>query len=374
MKENIKKIIYNFFCILPIQKKKIVLCNFYNKAYGDNPKYIAEKLKDSKNNYDLVWITSEKNKSTLPKKIRIASNWIIVLYEYATAKIWISNVRLPLYLKKRKKQFYIQTWHGGLGLKKCENDIKETLSEKYIQMMEHDNKMIDLALSNSTFLTDLYRSSMKYNGKILEKGLPRNDNLIKKSEDKDQIKKIFNLKEEKILLYAPTFRDNYRNNVYNVDFNKVLKTLEKNGDEWKILVKFHPNITNANELVKFNNKIINCTNYGDINELFKISDALITDYSSCMFDFMLLEKPIYLYAPDLKEFKKERNFYIDIEKLPFPLLETTKELYEELNKDTIINKSAYKDFNKKFGLNETGKSSEEVSKIIEKVVGGIYEI
>ena len=371
MKNLLKKIIYKFFCICPIKKNKIVLCNFYNKDFGDNPKYIAEYLRNNKKNkYDLVWIINDPLNNNVPKQIRTVSKGLNVLYEYATAKVWISNVRLPLYLKKRKKQFYIQTWHGGLGLKKVELDVKDTLTPTYVKMIKHDNEMINLALSNSTFLTNLYRKSMGYQGEILEKGLPRNDNLINSYQNSNKIKNKFNIKDEKVLLYAPTFRDNYRTNAYNIDFNKVIKILEKNKEKWKILVKFHPNINNANEIVKFNNKIINCSNYGDINELYLISDILITDYSSCMFDFMLTGKKIILYAPDIKEYKKERNFGIKIGDLPFLKSETTEELYKLLKNNKHNDQKEYDLIKNKYGLNETGKSTEEISKIIENVIGG----
>lgn len=375
MKDKIKIILFKIFTLLPIKKNKIVCNNFNGKGYGDNPKYIVNELLID-NNYDIVWICQSKYSDSVPKGVRVVTGGIRGLYEYATAKIWISNVRLPLYLTKRRKQFYIQTWHGGLGLKKCEKDVINTLTPIYIKMMDKDSKMIDLAISNSKFLTNVYNTALDYHGTILEKGLPRNDSLISNNEDFKYLKNKFNIRDELVLLYAPTFRDNYRTNVYNVDMDKLINTLEKTTNKkWKVLVKFHPNVNNADEIFNFSDKIINCSDYGDINELFLITDLLLTDYSSCMFDFMLLNRKIYLYAPDIEEFMKERDFMIDINKLPFPLAKNMDELLNVINTN-INNKdvSKYDKFLSKYGMNETGKSAYEVKKIIDKVIGGKYEV
>ena len=373
----IKTILYYLFCLLPIKKNKIVCCNFYVKAYGDNPKYIAEELRKAKANYDIVWVCQAKYANTVPKDIRTVCSGLKILYEYATAKVWISNVRLPRYYYKRKNQFYLQTWHGGLGLKKCEKDVLNTLTRDYIKTIDADSKKIDLAVSNSKFLTNLYKTAMNYHGKVIEYGLPRNDALVNMKKNYDYLKKELNIKTKKVLLYAPTFRDNYRISAYNIDTQAIINALQKSTKEdWTILVKFHPNVANTNDIISFNEQVINCSDYGDINELFNICDALITDYSSCMFDYMLLNRNVYLYTPDLDIFMEERNFMIDILTLPFPLAKTNQELLECIKNNSTKEKfNEYSKFNKKYGLNETGKSAEKISIIIDKIIKGEkYEI
>ena len=368
----VKAILYKIFCLLPIKNNKIVCCNFHVKAYGDNPKYIVNELLKQKKDYDIVWICQSKYNKTVPDGVRICNGGLKLLYEYATAHVWISNVRLPRILNKRKGQFYIQTWHGGLGLKKCEKDVLHTLSPDYIKTIDKDSKMTDLAVSNSKFLTDLYARAMDYHGEIIEYGLPRNDNLIKNSIDYGYLKKQLNIKTDKVLLYAPTFRDNYRISAYNIDMIQLINTLENvTNNEWSILVKFHPNVINTDKIVNFNEKVINVSDYGDINELFNICDLLITDYSSCMFDYMLLNRLVFLYTPDIDDFIKERNFMIDIYSLPFPIANNNQELFSNIkkyfNKDI---KDKYDIFNKLHGLHETGKSAIEIVKVINKVIKG----
>jgi CDP-glycerol glycerophosphotransferase len=99
--------------LLKINKKKIVLCNFYGKGYGDNPKYIAQEIISQDLNYDLVWLLDDNFKESIfPKEIRVVRYGSFkAIYEMATAKLWIDDCRKVYYTKKRKNQYYIQTWH-----------------------------------------------------------------------------------------------------------------------------------------------------------------------------------------------------------------------------------------------------------------------
>ena len=247
------------------------------------------------------------------------------------------------------------------------------MSNDYIKTIDKDSKATDLAISNSKFLTELYGRAMDYHGVVFEYGLPRNDNLIKNDKDYNYLKDELNIKTPKVLLYAPTFRDNYRISAYNIDMDELIKTLYNiTKEEWTILVKFHPNVSNTDKIIKFSDKVINVSNYGDINELFNISDILITDYSSCMFDYMLLNRLVFLYTPDIVDFMKERNFMIDIHELPFPIANDNQELFDNIKahyNDNVDIK--YDKFNRKYGLHETGNSAKEIVNIINKVIKGV---
>ena len=174
-------------------------------------------------------------------------------FELATAKVWINNSRFDQFVIKRRGQFYIQTWHGGLALKKIEYDAEDKMSEYYKKVMKNDNNMIDIMLSNSKFCTEMYRRGFRYNGNIMEIGSPRNDILINKNiEIENSIYKKYKInRKEKILLYAPTFRNKYDKNPYDIDFDLLEKLLlKKTGNEWKILIKLHPRISDATKYIK----------------------------------------------------------------------------------------------------------------------------
>lgn len=364
----IKTITYKLFCLLPIKKNKIIFNNFFGNGYGDNPKYIARELL-KKNKYDLVWACKENQNKTLPEGIRTSNEWFRYLKEFATAKIWISNVRLPRYIKKRKGQYYIQTWHGGLALKKIEKDAEKSLSKEYVKDAIYDSKRTDIMLTNSDYGVKLYKRAFWYNGPILCSGLPRNDdfiNLKNKSTSKPE-----ELKNYKIVLYAPTFRVTNTGDAYDIDLENLIKKLNTiTKFKWKAIVKLHPNMLNSN-FINFSDDVLNYSNVPDINDLLMMSDILITDYSSVMFDYMLLNKPIILYAADIEEYKKDRDFSIKLEEVPFEIAKNNKELFSIVenmkNKDY---KLIYEKFGKKHGLKETGKACEEIIKLIEEKVDG----
>lgn len=364
----IKAITYKLFCLLPIKKNKIVFNNFLGNGYGDNPKYVARELL-KKNKYDLVWACRENQNKTLPKGIRSSNGWYRYLKEFATAKIWVSNIRLPRYIKKRKGQYYIQTWHGGLALKKIEKDAEQSLSKEYVKNAIYDSKRTDIMLTNSDYGVKLYKRAFWYNGPILCSGLPRNDDFVNfKNKSKDKPKE---LKNYKIVLYAPTFRATNNDEAYNLDLETLIEKLNKTTEfKWKVIVKLHPNMIDSS-FIKFSDNILNYSNIPDINDLLLMTDILITDYSSVMFDYMLLNKPIILYAADIEEYKKDRDFSIKLEEVPFEIAKNNQELFNIIenmkNKDY---KSIYENFGKEYGLNETGKSSEEIVKIIEEKVDG----
>ena len=218
----IKAIAYRLFCLYPINKNKIIFNNFLGNGYGDNPKYIARELL-KKGKYDLVWACRENQNKTLPNGIRPSNEWFRYLKEFATAKVWVSNIRLPRYIKKRKGQYYIQTWHGGLALKKIEKDAEQSLSKEYVKDAIYDSKRTDIMLTNSDYGVKLYKRAFWYDGLILCNGLPKNDDFIKiKNIEKSKPKE---LKNYKIILYAPTFRSTNNVDAYNIDLEGVIEKL-----------------------------------------------------------------------------------------------------------------------------------------------------
>ncbi|ULQ60043.1 CDP-glycerol glycerophosphotransferase family protein [Brucepastera parasyntrophica] len=325
---------YYLFRIVPIKKYKIFISNYSGKGYSDNAKYIVENILKQKLDFDLVWSVIPGFNDSIPPQIRqVKYGSLRAKYEEATAKIWIDNSRKLTFVRKRKKQFYIQTWHGSVALKKIEKDAEDKLPCAYIEKAKHDSQLINLILSNSGFCTEMYKRAFWYDGEILESGSPRNDILIKKPEDKKKkVYDYFHLDyNTKILLYAPTFRTDYNTDTYNIHFSEALSALsEKNNCKVVFLVRLHPNISERSENLFFSDTVINATFYPDMQELMLVSDILITDYSSSMFEFILMKKPVFLYINDYHEYMEERGFYFDLTSLPFPLAVNTDDLIQKI--------------------------------------------
>lgn len=363
------------FNLFPMKKNKIVICSYFGKSYGDNGKYICEEIISQNLKWDIVWLVEKERlkNSQFPNKIRVVKyNSLAALYELSTAGVWIDNSRKFSHPPKRKKQLYIQTWHGSVSLKRIEKDAEKSLSRFYIKSAKKDSKMADLLISNSKFSTELYKKSFWYKGEILECGTPRCDILIDNNySDINKIKNRLGVSENvKLITYAPTFRKDGDTSVYNIQWKRILEILKgKFGGEWKVLVRLHPNISNKRDFMQYDSNIIDVTNYPDMYEVLKASEILITDYSSSMFEFSYSKKPVFLYTEDLESYIKDRDFYFKIDNLPYPIAKTNKELFDKIESFEYEEYSfELTKFLNKLQIKETGKASKAiVSKIREAV-------
>ena len=208
----------------------------------------------------------------------------------------------------------------------------------------------------------------------MEKGLPRNDILMNKGLHKkirsDFIEKNNLDKNQKFILYAPTFRDDRNLDKYDIDFDVIINELQKiTKQKWKVLLKLHPNVSDKSKKIFNNENIIDVSNGYELNSVMITSDLLITDYSSLMFDYSYLLKPIILYATDIDQMNKDRGFLFDLYELPFPISKTNIELLKIIKEfDYEIFEKNIKEFNKRLNINETGKASQYVAKIIKKEI------
>jgi len=369
-KYHFKIFLYYFFRIFPIQKNKIFIQSYYGKGYGDNPKYIVENILSHGLNFKLVWAVNPELSKEFPQTIKLVPyNSYRSIYEEVTAKIWIDNCRKQNNVKKRKSQYYIQTWHGILGLKKVEKDVEDKLTLNYINDAKHDSMLADLFISDSKFTSQLYRSSFWYNGDILECGSPRVDILLNQNHDiKNKVRKYFNISEDiKIVLYAPTFRNDYNTDVFNINYELLLKTMERHTNEtWIIFIRMHPNISDKSDFIEYNEKIFNASNYDDIQELLIAGDILITDYSSCITEFALMNKPAFLYINDYEQYKNDRDFYFDLFSLPFPCAVNNNELIQNIinfNNESYLH--SLNDFFMKVSIVKDGNASQ---KVVDKII------
>lgn len=376
---NIKNIIaitiINMFNCLPIKNNKIFLFSYYGSQYGCNPKYISEYITKNypKDKFDVVWAfndLSSKEHIQGIRKVKIMS--LKYFYELCTSKVVITNFRTVDMFKKRKSQYYIQTWHSSLRLKQIEKDAENSLPEHYIKMAKEDSKKCDLLLSGCKYSTDIFKRAFWYDGEIFEHGTPRNDLLARVDEQyKAEIKKKLNISNDtKLVLYAPTFRKNDDLEVYNLDYKEVLNSLKlKFGGEWRFCVKLHPHLISKSEQLNYGDDVIDLTKYDDIQELLAISDVLISDYSSLMFDFGLTKRPCFLYVPDLEEYtNQDRKLYFDIEQLPFINTKSSTDLVTEIS---MFDKEKYNKeleiFLDSIGSFENGDSCEKLVEHISEV-------
>ena len=350
----------------------MVLSSFGGKGFGDNPKAIALELLKADPSLDLVWLTRNPDLE-LPQGIRPCRfGTPQAVRELSTAKVWVDNSRGGAHYKK-KGQFYLQTWHG-FALKCIEASAKN-LPQHYVQQAKADSQRIDLLISNSDFMTELYRRDFWYDGQIAAFGSPRNDVFFHPTDAGDQVRDFFGLSADtKLLLYAPTFRDDGSVEAYGLDAEGALNACEvRFGGKWSALLRLHPNAAALSEgLFAYDGqRLIDATAYPDMAELLQAADLLITDYSSSMFDYALSGKPCIRFATDLEEYQKGRDFYFPLDCLPFPLAQSNEELISLLQTLKLQDcQRKWQEFALRQGFCEDGKASQRcVQWILEKLKG-----
>ncbi len=368
IKRLLIKIIYAVFRLLPISAKKVLLFSYYGEQYSGSPKYISTLLAN-KSDVKTVWAFTNKHRHAEFSGKSVHYSGLKYYYHLATSGTIITNYRMTEEFIKRKGQKYIQTWHSSLRLKMIENDAINTLPENYIRMAKNDSKQIDFLLAGSKKSRQIFENSFWYNGEIVETGTPQCDILLSdRTAVLSKVKKRFGIpKNFNIAMYAPTFRKDHNTDIYNIEPEQVLTALRSRfGGDWCILIRLHPHLINKLNCFNYTDKIIQATDYDDVQELLCATDFLISDYSAIMFDFAVTKRPCVLYTPDLENYtNKDRNLYFDINELPFKHYESPNSLCKGIESFSADKYSAeMNSFLESIGSFDDGHASERVYEII----------
>lgn len=359
----------------PVNKKKITVSNYYGRGYGDNAKYIIDKLLETGKDFRIVWLVkNDEEKKTLPKEVKSCKyNTMANIYHLLTSGVWIDNCRKDFIMLKSKKQFYIQTWHGGGAQKRCEADVPDKLSPEYIKSSKLDSKNIDLMISESRFMTELYHRSFWYNGPVYECGYPRYDMILDHNES--LVSKVYEYygidRQKELVLYAPTFRADHSFDAYNIDFDRLRRNLKTRFEkEYVILVHLHPNVADIEGGIHYDGTtVINSTFYPDMQELIAASSILIGDYSSVNYDFSLMRRPVFRYVSDLDAYRNDRDLYFPFDAYPYPYAQNNDELEKLIlsfdNEEYLKNLNAF--FETLGAVVEPGASEKVVDLILDVI-------
>lgn len=266
-------------------------------------------------------------------------------YEYfeaaAASKVLFTNSLLgdKFYpFPVRKDQVVVETWHGSLGIKRFDPAHYNT-NVTWPIAAARTGKLTTQIISNSSFEDGVFRETFWKETPILKYGHARNDIFFPQSEQlrsylKQRFCKDNGLSEDtKFALYAPTFRDDHNFAVYDLNAEQTLSALRKRfGGEWKLLLRYHDNDKGGED--KKNTvkscDVIDVTKYPDMQSLLAFTDVGITDYSSWIYDYVLLRKPGFLFAMDRSKYDNERGFYFRLEDTPFPVSTDSDELEESI--------------------------------------------
>ncbi len=375
-------VLYRVMCaVLPVRMTRIVFNSSMGKSYAGNPRHIYEYMVEhgQQEKWECVWFY-EKTPYDIPgnaKQIRYGR--LRYLYYMATAKGWVFDCRQPEWLVKRKGCFYIQTWHGT-PLKKLGLDMDDVFMKNEKDISSYQQGFVknvqtwDYLISQNPFSTETFRRAFAFEKKMLEIGYPRNDGLFHHNNETDitALKRRMGLPmDRKVILYAPTFRDDefsadasYKFQP-RLDFAQLQKEL---ADEYALIVKYHYLIMDCVDWSPYQGFVYPFDQSYDIADLFLVADVLITDYSSVMFDYSLLKRPMFFYAYDLDKYRNDlRGFYFDFEaEMPGPISMDTAQLIRDIRGYRAEDyKERYEAFCAKYNPWDDGNASAKIVAEIE---------
>ena len=305
---------------------------------ADNPAAIARALAAREPGLDLVWVVDDPSVE-VPEGMRAVARrtpgWFEAL---AGAHAYVSNAAAPPWFAKKPGQIHLQTWHGTplkrIGEDRGPGDLN---TWRHRRSLARQAACWDGFVSPSPFCSEVFRSAFSYDGQMLEIGYPRNDLLLSAGAPDVRARTRRRLgvgDDQRVVLYAPTWRE-----YLGVRDSKPLfldpTRLVAEMPGAVVLVRGHYNASRQADVLLGRDQVVDVTRYPDIADLYLAADALVTDYSSVMFDFALTDKPVVLLTPDLDRYRDvERGFYFDIEAAsPGPMVTTTDDVVAALLAD-----------------------------------------
>lgn len=356
--------IYPFLRKLPLKSKNIVFESFWGKEFSDNPKAIYEYIDENMKDYNTFWAMQD----TLPlingnaKMLQIGT--ADYYRELARTKFLINNVNFPNHYIKRDDAIEINTMHG-VPLKKMGFDFEDDFpNEKAKELFQEKINRWDYVISPSKYVSKIIRSAFNYKKEILEYGYPRNDELFSDySQEINVVKEKLGVPlNKKVILYAPTWRQRGVMDV-QIDFDRWEREFS---DKYVLVVRYHHYNSPTISKTKYSNFVYN-GNDSDVtvNDLMKMSDILITDYSSIMFDFSLLNKSMLFYVYDKEEYDDVlRGMYFDLtEEFPQICFDQEEDLIKGIHHINQLSQYT-KTIAKRFNEFDNGHASQRVAEFI----------
>lgn len=353
----------------PAVRPQILFDSFWGKQYSDNPRAISEMMHRMHPEYRIVWyLNSRANRALVPDYVKIISNRTGFYRQLFSSFCYVTNCEFWDFDKKLKKekQLYVQTWHGDGRFKKI---LYEVQPGSWSVHKMCDSDVVDIALAGSDFAVKTYRSAFRYFGRVDNNGSPRDERMLGMTpEDKEKIRKALGVVGgAKVLLYAPTFRDNALTaQKSGIDIVRTKKAVEdKYGGKWVVLVRGHVGkrlvgIAEADDC-------IDVTDYPDATDILSVTDFLISDYSSIVFDFYLTGKPLALAVFDMADYEAHsRELKVSPAEAGFPFASNQKELEDLISgMDDATLREAYEKVSRYYGTTQTGEAARKICEAID---------
>lgn len=346
-------VFYQLAKCLPVRQNRITFVTLTSQTLTGDFKLLDDELKQY-SDIDIRYILTKFEK-TLKGDLLYFLNCIKQVFVINTSRVVVLNDNnYVVSYFKRPQIKVLQVWHACGAVKKFGNEIDR----------QYEIKNYDYVLSTSDEWKQPYAKAFGVNEhQVLPLGIPRTDALFSKECRKtykdEMLKKYPVLQGKYVLLYTPTFRGNIIKGLRHVELD-LFALMKELPDTYVIMYKMHPLLREVS--LGSDERILNVTDE-DLNHLYTVTDCLITDYSSILFDFSIMEQKVILYTPDLAEYGETLGFNIDLKSIPFPVCQTSKSLMKELCMKEY-DKDAVKAFKNTYFLYQDGESTKRVSSFI----------
>lgn len=341
------------------------------RQYSDNPRAIYEELQRRGDPRECVWAVQDLSVEVPDGVTRVLTGSRDYYSRLARARWVVSNDSMPTHYVKRDGSSYGQTWHGT-PLKRIGFDIDniQMSNKNYLAQFGRDVAKWDALVSPNPFSTEVLARAFRYPGEVLEIGYPRNDIFHRPELAEKQAaatrERLSLPGDKRVILYAPTWRDNDYDTSGRYQFTMKLdleRLYRAFGDDSVLLIRGHQLVASEIDSTMFGGFVRNVSSYPDIRDLYLVSDVLITDYSSVMFDFVNTGRPMLFFTWDLEDYRDNlRGFYFDFEKeAPGPLLTESSAVIaalEGLDEVQLEYADRYRAFREKYTGLEDGRASE----------------
>ncbi|MCB5178198.1 bifunctional glycosyltransferase/CDP-glycerol:glycerophosphate glycerophosphotransferase [Streptomyces antimicrobicus] len=339
------KVYHEVFSKLPVKKGTVVFESHMGKQYSDSPRAVYEEMVRQGVAFEAVWSYAGARPTGFPKEATLVKRWSWpYLRALAQAEFWIDNQGFPLALAKRPGTTYIQTWHGS-ALKRMGFHEPRTKAQgragqaKFQAAIDRFDHFLIRSEHDARTLAKGFRLRDEV---LLRTGYPRNDALVAahraEVDSGERVRGPLAAElgidpDKKVLLYAPTFRANADGQVEGFTFPfDVEEFAERLGDRFVLLVRTHY-LNSVSLPPSVAGRVIDVSRHHDITPLLALADGLITDYSSVMFDYSVLDRPMLFFAYDYDTYANDiRGTYFDLkEKAPGPVVATADELFQAVS-------------------------------------------
>lgn len=357
---------------LPVKKNRVMVYIHDRKGFTCNPKYIVKKLRELYGDQlEIIWVSMHPETCQEVEELGVKvmkSNTLKQMLKYFRTRFFITNDAFPSWAMHRWNQKWMNTWHGAMNYKHIGYDYLAPMSPLAAKIFKIKNRQPDYFLSGSEFFTKDTSVSFRLDEKVFVPcGLPRNDAFFGEQEEVcRKVRAHYGIDpQKKLAIFAPTFRRGMKSDTFGMDFDKVCAALSQRfGGEWVILFRNH-------NFVKGKQKYggaVDVSAYHDMQELMCAADVLISDYSSCLYDFCMTRKPAFVYATDLDNYmNNDRSFAYPFEKWPYPVATSNEELIERIGEfDQTAFEAKVAEHLADAGAYDNGTASRQVAELIAK--------